>query len=294
MRKILTLVGMLSLSTCAVNPIIACSNQETDGTLKTISSGETEYEGWSLTNNIGINKPNVPGKDQTPKATQEITKNNLVILVQTLAQMIVTKADSTNNILWFDASLNEGAKCYNFSIDNGTASSTTIGNKTWDVNGTTGRIAVDITYQVGVVTKDKAFQSQQQVKVTFKLKCDYTQSDYMVYKTVKSITKIPSNTLTVTITDKDKPKVKAKFTDLSSNLHGLIQTELVKQTKADNPFVNSVVTIQKGINNEVVSEQLIIKITFNVQFQDSFIDMAKNSSYDNSTYDPTTIQFKVS
>ncbi|WP_375316916.1 hypothetical protein [Spiroplasma endosymbiont of Virgichneumon dumeticola] len=292
MRKILALVGMLTLSSCATSPILACSNQTLDGTLKTISGGDTNYEAWDL--NVGINKPaGIPIKDHQPISKQAITKNNLVVLAQTLAQKIMDKAKSTTNISWFDASLSEGTKCYNFSIDNGTTDNTT-GNKTWDVNGTTARIAVDIIYQVGVVAKDKTFQNQQQVKVTFNLKCDYTQSDYMVNTTVASITGIQNNSLTVTIEDKDKPKVGATFADLSTNLQGSIKTELVKQTKNNNPYVNIVATIKQGIANEVVSDTLTIKITFNVQFQDSFINMANNSPYDNSVYPQTTVNFVIS
>ncbi|WP_342275874.1 hypothetical protein [Spiroplasma endosymbiont of Nebria brevicollis] len=292
MRKILTLIGMLTLSSCATSPILACSNQTLDGTLKTISGGDTNYEAWDL--NVGVNKPTgKPIKDQQPIPSQTITKDKLVVLAQTLVQKIMDEAKSTTNISWFDASLSEGTKCYNFSIDNGTTDSTT-GNKTWVVNGTTARIAVDIIYQVGVVANDKTFQNQQQVKVTFNLKCDYTQSDYMVNTTVESITHIQNNSLTVTIEDKDKPKVGTTFADLSTNLQGSIKTELVKQTKNTNPYVNIVATIQQGITDEVVSDTFTIKITFNVQFQDSFINMANPSPYDSTVYPQTTINFIVS
>lgn len=289
MRKILKLLGMLTLSSCAVSPILACSNQTLDGTLKIISGVETSYEAWDL--NIGINKPvDVPTKDHVTIATQEIISDNLVVLAQTLAQKIVNKTGSSDIIPWFNSNLSEGAKCYNFSIDNGKTDSTT-GNKMWYVNDTTAQIAVDITYQVGAVTNNKTFQNYQQVKDTFNLKCDYTRSDYMVYTTVDSIAKIAKNTLEIIIDEKNKPKIGANFIDLGTNLQDLIQTELVKKTKFNNPHINSVATIQKGIDGQVVSNTFTIYITFNVQFQDSFIDMAKPSPYDGSDYHYTLIEF---
>lgn len=289
MRKILKLLGMLTLSSYAASPILACSNQTLDGILKIISGGETSYEAWDL--NIGINKPvGNPVKDHTTIATQEITSDNLVVLAQSLAQKIVAKAGSSDIIPWFNSNLSKGTKCYNFSIDNDKTDSIT-GNKIWDVNDTTAQIAVDIIYQVGTVAKDKTFQNSQQVKDTFNLKCDYTRSDYMVYTTVASITKIANNTLEITIDEKDKPKIGATFTDLGTNLQTLIQIELVKKTKDNNPYINSVATIQKGIDGQVVSNTFTIYITFNVQFQDSFIDMAKPSPYDGSDYHSTLIKF---
>lgn len=296
MKKILTLMSTFAFGSVIVTPVLACSNQEQDTILKTINSGNDKYNGWeSALSAVGINKPtDVPTSNQKPAEKQTISKDVLQnSLAQLLAKLILDKA-SIKEPTWFNDKLEVGIKCYNFTINNGSLDESS-GARTWDVDAVTGRISIDITYQVGVVNNDKTFNVEQYIKKTFNVKCFYTQSDYVVYSIVDDITKLSNQIVSIPVDEKSKPIIDKVYTDFSQETKTAIQEGINATIK--NPFINSVNINIKVIDGEKVTSsatnQLQLKVNFMVSFQDSEIDMSLSSPYDSSKYNPTILQFNI-
>lgn len=296
MKKILTLMSTFAFSSVIITPVLACTNQQQDAILKVISNGNDNYDGWDAKLlPVGIKKPTgVPTIDQKPEAQQTISEDALQsYLPQLLAQIILDKANIKEPI-WFNDKLAVGTKCYYFTINNGTLNETKIA-RTWEVAATTGRINIDITYQVGVIDNDKSFKVEQYIKKTFNIKCFYTQSDYVVYSIVDDITKLSKQIIPVTVNKDSKPDIDKVYTDFSQATKTAIHEGI--NATINNSFINSANINIKGIDGEKVTssgtDQLALKVNFIVSFQDSIIDMSLISPYDDNKYDPTILQFNI-
>lgn len=294
MKKYLTLMSVLGFGSITVTPVVACADQQQDSILKAISNGSDSYDGWEPTlTPVGITKPNNPPiEDQKPKDEQEISKTALQdkdSLAPLLAKLILDKT-SNKDPVWFNSTLTVGTKCYDFTIDNG--SDEKPGVKSWKVEADTGRISIDITYQFGVVSNDKTFKTEQYIKKTFNIKCDYTQSDYKVYSCVNDI--VSQQTIAISVNEKTKPAIDSIYTDFSQETKTAIQEATNATIK--NPFINSVTINIKGIDGEsvkkITDKQSELKVNFVVSFRDSLIDMSLPSPFEkNKHYPPTVLQF---
>ena len=295
MKKVLTLMSTIAFGSLIVTPVLACSNQQQDSVLKVIINGNGNYNGWESTlSPVGIKKPTgVPIDGQKPEKEQIIKKENLEnSLAKLLAQLILDKAN-IKEPTWFDSKLKVGTKCYYFTIDNGKIDEST-GSRTWDVDATTGRISINITYQVGFVNNDKNFKIEQYIKKTFNIKCFYTQSDYIVYSCVKDVTKLSDHIVSISVDEESKPAIDKRYVDFSQKTKTVVQEGIIFALN-NNLFINSVNINIKGIDGQKVTSlghnKLELKVNFVISFQDSLIDMSLPSPYDDNNYDPTILQF---
>lgn len=295
MKKIITLLTALTLSGMVTTPLLACGDPAMDTALDIIKKGEGHYELWSL-GITGIKKPAAPKCVQKPKLEQKLAPDNIKQLGKNIANKILNTAKS-NRILWFSEiseSVSDNTKCYDFSINNGEINPTT-GEITWPIDATTGRIKVEINYQVGII-KNKKFEQQAQITKTFNLKCDYTVSDYKVYKLANDINAIAisGKKIEVELTNATKVHENDTYNSFSLETKRIIQ-EAIDSVLKDNHDRNAVTIRVKEIGEKVIKEhnKLTYKITFILKFQDSMIDMSLKPSYDDKiiNYNNTILNF---